>query len=191
MARSASAPCHARSSASRNALSLRPLSRERLRSEFSRTIPSLRCLLPSRADVPSRRLWSISAISYIECNRADAADRLSGRGTRGLGSRHRAGDHPARLYKVDHGGLRSVRPAHRGRLCIGQARGFSRSRPLANRALGTRLHTVPEPKSRDLYDDVMVGIIPERNPQQWPAIIARMTDRQCRSKAGRARCACR
>ncbi len=42
-----------------------------------------------------------------------------------------------------------------------------------------------------LYDDVMVGIIPERNPQQWPAIIARMTDRQCRSKAGRARCACR
>src|SRR6516164_5953743 len=50
----------------------------------------------------------------------------------------------ARLRQADHGGLRGVQSAHRGRLCLGQARGFSRSRPLASRALGRSY--VPTPR---------------------------------------------
>jgi hypothetical protein len=102
--------------------------------------------------VPSRRLRSISAISCIGCNRADAADRLRGRATRALWIATPSGK--------TSGGLRIVRPAHRGGLCIGQARGFSRSRPWQVVHWG---HTVPERKSRVPYDDVVVGIIPERN----------------------------
>jgi hypothetical protein len=47
---------------------------------------------------------------------------------------------PPRLGQADHGRLRRVQSAHRGHLCLGQARRFSWARPfLANRALGARL----------------------------------------------------
>jgi protein-L-isoaspartate(D-aspartate) O-methyltransferase len=93
------------------------------------------------------------------------------------GSRRGTGRHPARLRQTDHGGCRSLQSAHRGGLCLGQARGFSGARALASCALGARYVPTPSRNPVYLYDDVVVAIIPERHlnngqPSLHAALIA-------------------